>query len=136
MSNPFNKWKRQFDAQIKSSIKASEKTIRAAAITVGNAIIGITPVDLGTLQANWKAEVNNAPSGTTNSTNKAEATSSMVSGTINYKIKDTIYIANNMPYAKRINDGYSKQAPTFFVQKEARKFDRYIKQIAKKNEVK
>ena len=84
----------------------------------------ISPVDSGRFRANWTVGI------TTPDDNKYENRRSASSNLTrqNRKINSieptsstVIYISNNLPYARRLNNGWSEQAPKFFVEQAARK---------------
>ena len=79
-----------FSGDIDNFIKKTEaKTLivfKKVSFDVFGRIIRRTPVDTGRLKGNWQI-------------------------TSNIKLGKRVFISNNLPYAKRIEDGYSKQAP-------------------------
>jgi len=101
------------------------KVIVEVSQTVTEELIIETPRDTGWAKANWIPAIG----GPGPSSNRSKATPSEVSasrrrqrGAINglelFKLQTsaTIYITNSLPYINRLNNGYSLQAPTAFVQ--------------------
>lgn len=150
----FSKFKKEFQAAIDKSLKASEKSIRAAAIQTLSGIIYDTPVGNptywknpppkgysgGSLRGNWQTTLNNPANGIVNTKqtgNSGASSQKLVSSTSGYKTTDTIYFTNNLPYAVRINEGYSVQpgAEMKFVEKNISKFNRILEQIVRKNKI-
>lgn len=44
-------------------------------------------------------------------------------------VRDTVYVTNNTPYIKRLNEGYSEQSPARFVETAAAKVQRSMKRL-------
>ena len=80
-------------------------------------VIEISPVDKGRFKANWQPAIGSAPSGIIEATDPSGAmVMAKVSGVVaGVKAGDVIYMVNNLPYARRLEDGYSKQAPAGMV---------------------
>lgn len=76
-------------------------------------LVQMSPVDTGRFRGNWITSV-----GTTDPTvfEAARAPSVPITeadtklGALN-KVPDVVYLQNNLPYANRLENGYSKQAP-------------------------
>lgn len=111
--------------------------LRGASFDLFSAIILSTPVDKGTLRANWfvslgvdTMETTNAKDTTGSTTIKrAEVRLNPVSFT------DTIFFVNNMPYAERIEfDGYSAKADLGMVRINTIRWNSIVKRVAKKVE--
>lgn len=99
---------------------AANKFGRAVLLEAMGRIMNRTPVDRGTARANW-----NVAEGAPDTSTDEGATRSSVSGkkaqnraaiaSIKLFDGDTAYIANGLPYIRRLEDGYSKQAPSGMV---------------------
>lgn len=75
-----------------------------------------TPVDTGHARANWIPAV-----GAPNLTEVGGASDAAYQGgvgqVLSYKIgQGTLYVSNVVPYVKRLNEGWSDQAPALFVE--------------------
>lgn len=88
-----------------------------------------TPVDTGRARAGWTPSIN-VPSSYVPAEGKYSMPSWPKLGTIT--VSDTVYITNNVPYIKRLNNGYSEQAPARFVEQAAARVQNSISVIAKK----
>lgn len=106
-------FKQQLDeAYDKKVTKRLEKTVRAVALTVHNTLDLTTPVDTGRARANWLPSLNTPDVRIVEpSVGKADLDAAITA----YKLADTIFISNNLPYIRPLNDGHSKQAPAGFV---------------------
>ncbi len=100
-----------------------EKNARANAIRMASAILQAvvvgTPVDTGHARANWQVGINEEPTDELAETDvSGQATISKGNATLaGQKPGQTIHIANNVPYIKRLNEGWSAQAPSGYIEK-------------------
>jgi hypothetical protein len=148
------KFNREFDKAVKQSEEATEKSVRAASIQTFSDIILATPVGNptywqssppagytgGSLRGNWQttlkqpafSEIDRKQSGS-----NGGATAETQTGTNGYKLNTNIYLTNNLPYAERINGGYSVQpgVEIKFVEKNANKFEATLNKIIARNKI-
>jgi hypothetical protein len=68
-----------------------------------------TPVDTGRLRSNWQTGISVTPSGEKQAGNNA--LSQTQSEMKKYELGDTVFFANNLPYAVPIEEGHSKAFP-------------------------
>lgn len=109
-----------------------DETASDAAVKVASEILkdllNVTPVDTSKALSNWQIGLGSPPDarlkpyfpGLGGSTQEASANAALKAGLDVLKGKKagvTIYITNNLPYIRRLNDGYSKQAPAGFVER-------------------
>lgn len=94
---------------------------RKLALLVLKALMRVSPVDTGRFRAEWKIGVNRAPrevftepvaSGKVKPPTLGQRSSELA----NLKAGDTVFVSNPLPYAQRLNDGWSSQAPAGFIQ--------------------
>lgn len=101
-----------------------ERAVRKIALDVFESVIRMSPVDTGRFRGNWQPAIGMAPSGTLEamdpSGNTVIAKVAGVTGRI--EIGDVIYMVNNLPYAERLEDGYSGQAPNGMVRLTVQRF--------------
>jgi len=85
-------------------------------------------VDSGRARGNWQPAINNAIGVELETTDKnGNATITKVgSETNNLKAGDTFYLSNNLPYAERLEYGWSKQAPSGMVRINLMLFDKIL----------
>lgn len=109
-----------------------QKAASDTAVGVALAIVGDlsyrTPVDTSKALSNWRVTLD-APAtgnidahyqGEKGSTQGASAAQSIADAKRvlrNKRPGQAIFITNNLPYIRRLNDGYSKQAPSGFVER-------------------
>jgi hypothetical protein len=111
----------------------SNKEVRQLGILVQQTLITSTPVDTGRARNNWIATLG-TPSSEIKEASKYErnARSTISSNTAEIEKRQpeqSIYISNNLPYIKRLNDGYSAQAPAGFVEAALVRAQNAIKKI-------
>jgi len=95
--------------------RTSESRIRRVALAAYRAINRRSPVDKGTFRANWVASIDTLDrssdlSKTRTDVNEAVTTATAVI-TNGARLGTTVYISNAVPYAGKLEDGYSPQAP-------------------------
>ena len=97
---------------------------------MSESIIKQTPVDSGRAKGNWQPTINSPASGTTNDLGEVSIGKT---GSVAAKLKlgDTFYLVNNLPYIKRLNDGWSDQAPAGFVDSTVSRFRQIARKAAK-----
>ena len=88
--------------------------VRKITFELFSAVISKSPVDSGRFRGNWVVQSGSSsatvdyakrdPSGAAATAQAAVVTASVRAG-------DVVYMSNNLPYAQRLEYGYSKQAP-------------------------
>jgi hypothetical protein len=93
--------------------------VRKYAILASQVLIMGTPVDKGRARANWQVTVGTPANGETGSTSAQEALDRNKAVIDSYRAtsEQDLYVQNNVPYIKRLNEGWSAQAPAGFVEK-------------------
>lgn len=112
--------------------KAIDNAASQTAVDTALAIVGDlaykTPVDTSQALSNWQVTLDTPATGNISphypglqgSTQRASAAETLNLAKAVLKTKkpgQAIYITNNLPYIKRLNDGYSAQAPAGFVER-------------------
>lgn len=145
-------FKQQFDKSIKATNVAIEKAIRGAAIEMFSEIVKRTPVGNpslwkdrapagyigGRLRGNWQASISR-PNYDELTDVDASGGSTIGKGVqqINgFRMRDNdIYFTNNLPYAERIENGWSQQRPQGMVKVTVASFKPIMEKIARKYKV-
>jgi hypothetical protein len=99
--------------------------IRATLFEVGTAIIKETPVDTGRARGNWQASVNSAAGSELSRTSEGAAIVQL-SQAASAAIGNTFFFTNNVPYIRRLEYGYSDQAPQGMVRRNLQNFNRLL----------
>lgn len=91
--------------------------LRKLALDALRGIIFKSPVDTGRFRGNWNTSLGGADLTVTESTDKGGNTTFMRGSQIVARVDPfgTIFIANNLPYAEKLEEGSSKQAPAGMV---------------------
>lgn len=114
----------------KKVVEKLDNTVRLTALSVFAEIVRNTPVDTGRARANWNVDIN-AVDVTLQAPGHDNASAANAAVT-RYKVNDTIFISNNLPYIRRLNEGYSQQSPTSFVQAAVQVGKRKGKELARR----
>lgn len=123
----------QFAKRIKRKAKKIEvntdKLVKQVATIADQVVVFSTPVDKGRARSNWIVSLGFPNTSTIEpyapgeklgigENANASAAISQATGIINTrKSGQDIFISNNLPYIGKLNDGYSAQAPSNFVEK-------------------
>jgi len=111
--------------------------IRATAIALFRSVILGTPVDTGRARANWFASGASASNEINESGDKSGNVTIEEMTTRVQALKDSevIQLTNNLPYIKRLEDGYSGQAPAGMVKVNILRFEKLLAAEAKKRQI-
>jgi hypothetical protein len=110
-----------------------EAMVRGTLFGIASRIIKRSPVDTGRFRNNWQATVNSPATGVTPATDKTgnkavQEASALIN---NFQIGSTFYLTNNLPYANRLEFGWSKQAPSGMVRISVAEIEQRMKEAAK-----
>ena len=110
-----------------------DRVIRGTLFGVASRIIKRSPVDTGRFRNNWQASVNSPAVGFTPAMDKTgNKAVQEASGLINsFQMGSTFYLTNNLPYANRLEYGWSNQAPSGMVRITVAEIEQRIKEAAK-----
>ena len=125
-----------FSDQVKAferdALRKMDLAVRKISLEMFSRIILKSPVDTGRFRANWQVAIGSIPSGTLDLYDKTgTATVSKADlKLMGAKAGDTIYLANNLPYAIALEEGHSKtQAPQGMVALTVQEFSHIVKKI-------
>lgn len=130
MSNA--QFRRDYAAIIKKAGARAEMVVRSSASALGGSLVQRSPVDTGRFKGNWQfgvgginPEISSSPdiSGT-GSTWRINA------GLQTWRAGQTIYITNSLPYAYRLEHGWSQQAPAGMVRLTILEFQSQVRKAA------
>ena len=106
-----------FEQQVRQfTIKTASKlgvVVRKTALDSFTGVVAMSPVDTGRFRGNWQPGIGAPPAGTLETLDPTGAVSigAIEARVAEFKPGQSIFLANNLPYAERLEDGYSKQAP-------------------------
>lgn len=128
-------FKNQLRAFEEKTVRKFDLLLRKVSLDAFSEVIDMSPVDSGRFRGNWQVAIGSVPSGTIEAVDPSGAVvKAKVAGvTAGLKAGDVIYMVNNLPYARRLEDGYSQQAPAGMVRLTVQRWqpivDAAIKQI-------
>ena len=119
---------------VEKAKKNPEKVMRQVSIKLFSAIIKASPVDTGRFRMNWMASGGTPTYGTTDATDKSGNIA--IGNATSFVLKATDWreftLTNNLPYAQRLEYGWSQQAPQGFVRINVSRFQQLINEEANK----
>ena len=92
----------------------AENMVRATLFNLSYRIIKESPVDTGRFRGNWQASVNTPKVTQLKRKDRTGTTTIIAANNVleKFSMGQTFYLTNNLPYARRLEYGYSKQAPS------------------------
>lgn len=119
---------------VEKAKKNPETVARQVSFKLFSAVIKASPVDTGRFRMNWQAAGAVAPAGIIDGVDKSGANainraSSYVLGAPEW---GEFTLANNLPYAERLEYGWSNQAPQGFVRVNVARFNTLLEEEAAK----
>jgi len=126
----FSDFGRRMRARGKNVVRNADRLVRRCALAADQALVVSTPVDTGRARSNWLVSLDQPVTspreeyfpGAEGSTGGPNAQAAIDQGRRVIETYDgdspgaSIYIANNLPYIGRLNEGWSAQAPAGFVE--------------------
>lgn len=103
--------------------------IRKIALDVFKRVIIKSPVKSGRFKGNWQVAIGSIPAGTLEVNDKdGTATIARVTAeAMKLQAGQTITLINNLPYARRLEYGHSKQAPSGMVRLTLQEFPQIVR---------
>lgn len=104
-------------AWCEKSADRADLVLRKVALDIGARVVLRSPVDTGRFRANWQYGVSGPNTATLVAADKSGQSSiaRIAAGVATARLGDVIYISNALPYALRLETGWSKQAPAGMV---------------------
>lgn len=95
----------------------AELVVRKVALDVGSRVVQRSPVDTGRFRANWQYGVGQPNVKITEQTDAGGTATiaRIATAAASARLGEVIYLSNSLPYALRLEAGYSKQAPAGMV---------------------
>ena len=119
---------------VEKAKKNPETVMRQVSIKLFSAIIKASPVDTGRFRMNWMASGGTPAAGTTDATDKSGniAIGNATSFVLKAANWHEFTLTNNLPYAQRLEYGWSQQAPAGVVRTNVSRFQQLINEEANK----
>ena len=99
--------------------------VRKATFELFNKIVLRSPVDTGRFRANWNVSYAQADTSVTLSTNQNRGTKEAAKA-LTYPTGGVVYLSNGLPYAQRLETGWSQQAPIGMVRVSIVEFEKHM----------
>lgn len=105
---------------------------RAVAIELGGRLIRRTPIDTGRARGNWNASIGKEDPRTDpdRRANTALSEGAERIAPLKLSVGHRLFWTNGLPYIARLNDGYSRQAPSGYVQLTVQEMRVFVDQVA------
>jgi len=115
----------------RKTARKMDLAVRKIALEMFRRIILKSPVLSGRFRGNWQLAIGSVPNGTLELDDKT-GTATIAKGAatvMGINAGDTIYFANNLPYARRLEEGYSQKAPNGMVALTIQEFQSVVSRI-------
>lgn len=120
------KFAKRMDFNAKAFASNASSLLDKTVLTVHSVLVLATPVKSGRAKGNWQIGFGKAPEGTIDDVSQygngpalARAKAAMAGGdkgTSFWRPQREVHVTNNLPYITRLNQGWSTQAPSGFVE--------------------
>lgn len=112
---------------------STEEAVRVTCRTLNHGIVMDSPVDTGRFRGNWQGTIGSPASGTFDTEDKSGAgTLAKANAAADQSVGSVYYLVNNLPYARRLEYGYSSQAPAGMVRVAVQNFQAAVAAAARK----
>ena len=119
---------------VEKAKKNPETVARQVSFRLFSAVIKASPVDTGRFRMNWQTAGAVAPSGVIDGTDKGGAAAIGDAASYIFAASDwnEFTLTNNLPYAERLEYGWSNQAPSGMVRVNVARFNTLLEEEARK----
>ncbi|QHJ00115.1 HK97 gp10 family phage protein [Xylophilus rhododendri] len=106
-----------------------DTVVRKVAFDLGSALVIKSPVDSGRFKNNWQIGVGsvNLAIDSANDPSGAAALTRLAASIATVKAGGVLYLTNSLPYAQRLEYGWSKQAPAGMVRTTTAEYGTYLR---------
>lgn len=126
-----DEFRRRFSALIKRVGDKADNVVRKTAMQLGTSFVMRSPVDSGRFRANWMYGVAlNTDTTTDMDTSGNTSLYRINSGLEGWKAGQSIFLTNSLPYAFRLEYGWSQQAPSGMVRLTVAEFSTHLAKAA------
>ncbi len=119
-------FRKNFSKLLQKAGENAEAITRKVALDMMGAMILKSPVDTGRFRANWNMSINSMDA----SNDAPESRDALVVGASvlpNFRAGGKIFITNSLPYAMRLEYGWSQQAPGGMVRTTVDEYGQHLK---------
>ncbi len=100
-----------------------EDAARKAVLDMASQMILMSPVDTGRFRANWIADTKLNTTTTESTENSLGAVQASIKA---WDMVGSMWVCNSLPYARRLEEGWSKQAPAGMVGLTVQRYGAYL----------
>lgn len=113
---------------IKKTNGKFDRLFQAVTVEALSSVVRLSPVDTGRFRGNWQTSANSPESGTLNVIDKSGVETILRGKNAANQLKSgqVSYVVNNLPYAERLENGWSQQAPQGMVKRTAKRLKKNI----------
>lgn len=123
-----SRWSIPLEQLARKANASVDRVGRQATFQLFNAVQLRSPVDTGRFRGNWQVTSGAPAPGVRNTTDPTGAIASTEAAkALSIPVGGVVYFTNNLPYARRLEYGYSRQAPAGMVRLSVREFDAAVK---------
>ena len=110
----------------------AELVVRRAALDIGGQLVDRSPVDTGRFKNNWQTGIGGMDKNISAAADLggAGALARLTAKVAAWKPGQSIFISNSLPYAYRLETGWSKQAPSGIVRLTVQNFEQAVAKAA------
>jgi hypothetical protein len=121
-------FKTDFAAVLKRAGDKADLVVRKSAIDLGKSLIQMSPVDTGRFRGNWQFGISAIDQATNSPPDQGGGTTNgrLVTKIGSWRWGEIIYLTNSLAYARRLEYGWSKQAPAGMVRITVANFERHL----------
>lgn len=115
-------------------LQQADEDRKAITIKLFNSVIQDTPVDTGRARGNWQCSQNTPAVNEIDRQDKngSLAQNEVIDSVLSSQPDSTVYLTNNLPYAQRLEFGYSGQAPEGMVRKNMARIQQILREVLSK----
>lgn len=126
-------FKRGFSELLKRVGDKAEMASRKVALDLQTSMVEMSPVDTGRFKGNWQCGLGTANADTSQPEDKSGPgaigrTEEVLQG---WKPGQKIMLTNSLPYSRRLEHGWSKQAPAGMVRLTVQNYGKYLVEAVK-----
>ncbi len=107
-----------------------DTVVKKATIELFSAVVRRSPVDTGRFRANWNVSQGTPDAISTDSVDQNRAENE-IEKVLSFAIGGKYYLTNGLPYAARLENGYSDQAPAGMIRLSVTEYDTYVRKAIK-----
>lgn len=120
-----SKWSVPMDRLAANAAADVEQVVRKATFDLFRAVVSKSPVDTGRFRANWNVSAE-APNYTFGDSLDEARAGAEASKALTLGAGGVVFLSNGLPYANRLEFGYSQQAPAGMIRTSVVEFNRFV----------